>query len=175
MDAEAAMSMGLSVERQQKTLENCSTKIERWNAPQAARPVQGASGARGGNRASVGALFFLGVGGNARAEAPPTQAGEMAWFPDWELRKAWVERNGLPVVIDEARVTPDGFVALYPRGDEALLSRSDLSRGWELHVSVGHSSDHPAGVAELLCGAINATWADRNHVLQGRCKGPQGQ
>ena len=56
------MSMGLSVERQWKTLENCSTKIERWNAPQAARPLQGASGARGGDRASVGA-FLGGVGG----------------------------------------------------------------------------------------------------------------
>ena len=57
------MSMGLSVERQQEALENCSTKIERWNAPQAARPLQGASGARGGNRASVGAPFFFAVRG----------------------------------------------------------------------------------------------------------------
>ena len=55
--------------------------------------------------------------------------------------------------------------ALYLRADEALLPRSDVSRGWELHISLGYESDYPEGVAEVLCEAINAAWADRFHVL----------
>ena len=74
-------------------------------------------------------------------------------------------QNGLPVIFTEARVQDDGFFALYLRADEALLPRNDVSRGWELHISLGYSSDYPAGVAELLCGAINAVWADRYHGL----------
>ena len=89
----------------------------------------------------------------------------MAWAPNWEERLAWVARNGLPVVFTEARVEDNGFFALYLRADEALLPRSDVSRGWELHISLGYESDYPEGVAEVLCEAINAAWADRYHVL----------
>ena len=49
--------------------------------------------------------------------------------------------------------------------DEALLPRSDVSRGWELHISLGYKSDYPPGVAEVLCEAINVAWVDRYHVL----------
>ena len=88
----------------------------------------------------------------------------MAWFPDWELRKAWVERNGLPVIFTEARVT-DGFVALYLEADESILPRSHVSRGFPLHVSLGFSSDYPEGVADVLVGAINAQMANQFYVL----------
>ena len=74
-------------------------------------------------------------------------------------------QNGLPVIFTEVRVQDDGFFALHLRADEALLQRSNVSRGWELHLSLGYSCDYPAGVAEALCGAINAAWADRYHVL----------
>ena len=86
----------------------------------------------------------------------------MAWAPNWEERLAWVARNGLPVIFTEARVEDNGFFALYLRPDEALLPRSDVSR---LHISLGYSCDYPTGVAEVLCEAINAAWADRFHVL----------
>ena len=89
----------------------------------------------------------------------------MAWAPNWEERLAWVARNGLPIIFTEARVEDSGFFALYLRADEALLPRSDVSRGWELHISLGYESDYPAGVAEVLCEAINAAWAGRFHVL----------
>ena len=88
----------------------------------------------------------------------------MAWFPDWELRKAWVERNGLPVIFTEARVT-DGFVALYLEADESILPRSHVSRGFNLHVSLGFRNDYEEGVAEMLCEFINAEWSNRYHVL----------
>ena len=89
----------------------------------------------------------------------------MAWAPNREERLAWVARNGLPVIFTEARVEDNGFFALYLRADEALLPRGDVSRGWELHISLGHKSDDPEGVAEVLCEAISAAWADRYHVL----------
>ena len=80
----------------------------------------------------------------------------MAWAPNWEERLAWVAQNGLPVVFTEARLEDNGFFALYLRADEALLPRSDVSRGWELRISLGHESDYPEGVAEALREAINA-------------------
>ena len=89
----------------------------------------------------------------------------MAWAPNWEERLAWVAQNGLPVVFAEARVEDNGLFALYLRADEALLPRSDVSRGWELHISLGYESDYPPGVAEALREAINAAWAERYHVL----------
>ena len=89
----------------------------------------------------------------------------MAWFPDWELRKAWVERNGLPVIFAEARVTADGFVALYLEADESILPRSHVSRGFKLHVSLGFRNDYAESVAEMVCECINAVWSNRYHVL----------
>ena len=74
-------------------------------------------------------------------------------------------QNSLPVVFTEGRVEDNGFFALYLRADEAILPRSDVSRGWELHIALGYRSDYPTGVAEALCEAINAVWADRFHVL----------
>ena len=96
---------------------------------------------------------------------PSLPHAAMAWAPNWEKRLAWVAQNGLPVVFTEARVEDNGFFALYLRADEALLPRSDVSRGWELHISLGYKSDYPEGVAEVLCEAINVAWADRYHVL----------
>ena len=93
------------------------------------------------------------------------RAAAMAWAPNWEERLAWVAQNGLPVVFTEARVEGNGFFALYLRADEALLPRSNVSRGWGLHISLGYESDYPAGVAGVLREAINAAWAERYHVL----------
>ena len=98
----------------------------------------------------------------------------MAWAPNWEERLAWVAQNGLPVIFTEARVQDDGFFAFYLRADEALLPRSDVSRGWELHISLGYSCDYPEGVAEAICGAINAVWADRHHVVDIEWVGKRG-
>ena len=89
----------------------------------------------------------------------------MAWFPNYKERRAWLERNGLPVIIQEARLGPDGFLALYLRADDAVLPRSNVSRGWDLHITLGYASDYPKGVAELVRDHINAVWADRFHVL----------
>ena len=85
----------------------------------------------------------------------------MAWFPDYKERRAWLERNGLPVIFEEARVS-DGFVALYLRADAVLL-RSNAHREWDLHITLGYTTDYPVGVAELLCEHINALWAGRFH------------
>ena len=89
----------------------------------------------------------------------------MAWFADSRERLAWVLRNGLPVIIEEARVSADGFLALYLRADDAVLPRSNVSRGWDLHITLGYSSDYPEGVAELLACTINAAWAGHYDVL----------
>ena len=90
-----------------------------------------------------------------------------AWFPDWEARKKWVERNGLPVIFQEARVAPDvdGFVALWLTADDAVLPRSTATRGFALHISLGYRGDYPRGYAEVMCEFINARWANRFHVL----------
>ena len=76
-----------------------------------------------------------------------------------------LEKHGLPVVFTEARIEDSGFLALYMWADEALLPRSHVSRGWELHVSLGFQSDYPEGTAELLVNCINGVWANRYHVL----------
>ena len=89
----------------------------------------------------------------------------MAWFPNYKERRAWLERNGLPVIIQKARLGPDGFLALYLRADDAVLPRSNVSRGWDLRITLGYSSDYPEGVAELLCEHINAARAGRYYVL----------
>ena len=89
----------------------------------------------------------------------------MAWFADSHERLAWILRNGLPVIIEEARVQADGFVALYLRADDAVLPRSNVSRGWELHVALGYTSDYPEGTADSFCELISARWAGRFHVL----------
>ena len=89
----------------------------------------------------------------------------MAWAPNWEERLAWVAQNGLPIIFTEARIEDSGFFALYLRADDAALPRSNAHRGWDLHITIGYSSDYPDGVAELLAHAINSMWADRYHVL----------
>ena len=89
----------------------------------------------------------------------------MAWFVDKDRRVELLERHGLPVIFTEARIEDNGFFALYLRADEALLPRSHVSRGWELHVSLGYRSDYPEGTAELLRDHINAVWSDRFHIL----------
>ena len=89
----------------------------------------------------------------------------MAGVRDWQDRVQWVERNGLPVLFTDARVTPDGFMALYLEADEALLPRSHVSRGFELHISLGLRTDYPDGLADVLCEFINAEWAGRYYVL----------
>ena len=89
----------------------------------------------------------------------------MAWFPNYEERRVWLEHNGLPIIIEEARVQGDGFVALYLRADDAVLLRSNASRGWGQRITLGYTSDYPEGVPEMLCEHINAAWAGRFHVL----------
>ena len=98
----------------------------------------------------------------------------MAWFPNWQERRAWLERNGLPVIIQEARVQADGFVALYLSADDAVLLRSNAHREWDLHITLGYTTDYPVGVAELLCEHINARWAGRFHVLDAEWIGKGG-
>ena len=87
------------------------------------------------------------------------------WYADAGDRMRWVERNGLPVLFTEARISADGFVALYLEADEAVLPRSNVSRGFELHVSLGYRQDYPDGMAEVLCEHVNAQWSNRYHVL----------
>ena len=89
----------------------------------------------------------------------------MAWFADAGDRMRWVKRNGLPVLFTEARISADGFVALSLEADETVLPRSNVSRGFELHVSLGYSSDYPEGTAEIFLNYINAVWSNRFHVL----------
>ena len=89
----------------------------------------------------------------------------MAWFPDYKERREAIMRHGLPIIFEEVRLTPDGFLALYQRADEALLPRSHVSRGFDLHITLGYASDYPEGAAELLRDHINAAWSDRFHVL----------
>ena len=98
----------------------------------------------------------------------------MACSPNWEERLAWVAQNGLPVIFTEARIQDDGFFALYLTADGALLPRSDVSRGLELHISLGYRCDYPEGVAEVLREAIDAAWADRYHVLHTEWAGRGG-
>ena len=87
------------------------------------------------------------------------------WFPNSLERKEWIKRNGLPIIIEEARISPDGFLALYLHADDAVLPRSNVSRGWDLHITLGYSSDYPKGVAEQVRDHINAVWANCYYVL----------
>ena len=96
------------------------------------------------------------------ASAAPAMAG---WFADCKERKAWLERHGLPVIIEEARITPDGFVAIYVQAEDTCLPRSNVSRGFPLHVTLGFRGDYVEGVAELLCDFINGHWANKFYVF----------
>ena len=89
----------------------------------------------------------------------------MAWYPNWQERREAIMHHGLPVIFEEARLSPDGFLALYLRADEALLPRSHVSRGFDLHITLGYASDYPKGVAEMVRDNINAVWANSFHVL----------
>ena len=98
----------------------------------------------------------------------------MAWFPNWQEHREAIMHHGLPIIFEEVRLTPDGFLALYLRADEALLPRSHVSRGFDLHITLGYSSDYPKGVAELVRDHINAVWAGRFHVLDVEWVGKGG-
>ena len=86
------------------------------------------------------------------------------WRADYMERNAWLQRNGLPVIIEEARVT-DGFVAIYVQAEDTYLPRSNVSRGFPLHVTLGFRDDYAEGVAELLVEYINANWANKFYVF----------
>ena len=98
----------------------------------------------------------------ARSVRLPPMAG---WYADYKERNAWLERHGLPVIIEEARVTPDGFVAIYVQAEDTCLPRSNVSRGFPLHVTLGFRGDYGEGVAELLVNYINGHWANKFYVF----------
>ena len=86
----------------------------------------------------------------------------MAWYSDYHTRREGLERDGLLVLVRGARIDPDtGFVALYLEANECDLLRSNVDRGFDLHVTLGYTSDYTHGVAHDAVDRINLRWRGR--------------
>jgi hypothetical protein len=87
------------------------------------------------------------------------------WYPDWQLRRDRILRDGLPVRIVGARID-SGFFALYFDIDETYLPRSHAVRDFSLHVTLGYTSDWRPSVAEECEIRLNERWRGRSLTLR---------
>ena len=89
----------------------------------------------------------------------------MAWAPDFEQRVDFMLRNGLLVGV-EGMTIEDGFVAVYVRAYDSMLPRSNVSRGFRFHVSLGYAQCYSAELLEAVVAHFNARWAGKELVLK---------
>ena len=86
----------------------------------------------------------------------------MAWYADYYARRDRMLANGLLVLVRGAVVDPNtGFVAVYLEADERDLLRSNVDRGFALHITLGYESDYYFGVARDAVERINHRWRGR--------------
>ena len=86
----------------------------------------------------------------------------MAWYSDWSARCDRIVQLGLPVLVRDINIDPaTGFIAVHFLANEADLPRSHVDRGFELHLTVGFSSDYADGVAENSVRILKERWLGR--------------
>ena len=86
----------------------------------------------------------------------------MVWYSDYYARRDRLVANGLLVLVRGARVDPgSGFIAMYLDANEGDLLRSHVDRNFELHITLGYSSDYADGVGADAVERINRRWAGR--------------
>ena len=80
----------------------------------------------------------------------------MAWYSDYFARRDRLVANGLLVLVRGARVDVEsGFVAVHFEANESELLRSNVDRGFGLHLTLGYATDYCAGVAADAVERIN--------------------
>ena len=86
----------------------------------------------------------------------------MAWYGDWELRKERLLRDGLLVLVRGINAEQGtGFIAAHLEANEADLPRSNVDRGFGLHLTIGFVSDYNPDVAAEAVARLNARWSGR--------------
>ena len=86
----------------------------------------------------------------------------MAWYSDWSARCDRIIQFGLPVLVRDINIDhATGFIAVRFVANEADLPRSHADRGFELHLTVGFSSDYADGVAEHSVRILKERWLGR--------------
>ena len=86
----------------------------------------------------------------------------MTWYADYHIRKERLLVDGLPVLVRGALIDPTtGFIGVYFDANESDLLRSNVDRGFVLHLSLGFASDYHAGIAEHSVERINQRWRGR--------------
>ena len=99
----------------------------------------------------------------------------MAWYSDWPTRCDHIVQFGLPVLVRDIGIDPaTGFIAVHFAANEADLPRSHVDRRFELHLTLGFSSDYADGVAEHSVRILKERWLGRLIRLKVACFGNGG-
>ena len=86
----------------------------------------------------------------------------MTWYSDYHARCDRLLADGLLVLVNGWRIDRDtGFMGMYFTANEGDLLRSNVDRGFDLHLSLGFASDYYAGIAEEAARVLNDRWAGR--------------
>ena len=86
----------------------------------------------------------------------------MAWYADYEVRRSRLLQDGLLVLVQNVRIDPaTGFLGIYLVANESDLLKSNVDRGFDLHVSLGFASDYGDGVAAEVVERLNSRWRGR--------------
>ena len=85
----------------------------------------------------------------------------MAWAPDFEQRVDFMIRNGLLAWV-EGMTIEDGFVAVHLPAYDSMLPRSNASRGFRLHVSLGYAQCYSTDLLEAVVAHFNTGWLGRS-------------
>ena len=65
----------------------------------------------------------------------------LPWYPGFEMYQFFMEKRKLPVHFTHAAIEDDewGFITIYADIDQGFLPRSHRSRGFPLHLTLGHA------------------------------------
>ena len=86
----------------------------------------------------------------------------MAWYSDWQARKDRLLRDGLLVLVRGVDADPGtGFICAHLEANEGDLPRSNVDRGFGLHLTIGFVSDYNRSVALDAVERMNARWHGR--------------
>ena len=96
----------------------------------------------------------------------------MAWFPDWATRAAAIAAHGLPATVVGV-AWYDDLLVLELTAPEAILPRSHLARGFDLHVSLLFR-DEFRGELHDRARSLHARWAGRSVLLRVQRLGSGG-
>ena len=88
----------------------------------------------------------------------------MAWYPDWATRAAVMTNHGLPATIVGV-AWYDELLVLELTIPEAILPRSNLARGFDLHISLLFRNEYHDMLHDNA-RSLHARWAGRSVLLR---------